>query len=352
MSKKIAHIVSATLAAVLVAAIAFTGCSSQKSSSQEDSTPEASSTQASAGATSTASNIKVGLALSTKSNAFFIGMEKGIADECKVKGYTLEETNANGQVAKQLSDAEDLISKGVSVLIVNALDSEAIVPVTAKAKAANIPLVFCDRGPSSGDYASFLESDNVTLGKLAATNIVKFLTQKYGSAKGNVVDIQGVLGSSPATDREKGFSTEISKYPDIKIVAKQAGNFDQEKSMNVMQNILQANPKIDAVFGANDDCSVGAEKAMKAANRLKLVGDADHIYIIGIDGINQALTAVKNGEQDISISQDPIKMGAQAVDVAVDALNGTKVDQHIYTKYFEVNKSNAADPSNWGNQVK
>lgn len=342
MDKKRKRIFSAAIAVLLTAATGLTGCSSKQGGTQST---------ASAGGSGN-SKITVGLALSTKSNAFFIGMEKGIAKECAAKGYTLQETNANGGVAKQMSDAEDLISKHVSVLIVNALDAEAIVPVTKKAADAHIPLVFCDRGSSSGTYASFLESDNVALGKLAAQNIVKFLKQKYGSPKGNVVDIEGVLGTSAATNREKGFSTEISKYPDIKIVAKQAGDFNQEKSMNAMQNILQANPKIDAVFGANDDCSVGAEKAMKAANRLKPAGDKDHIYVIGIDGINQALAAVENGEQDISISQDPIKMGAQAVDVAVDALNGKKVQHHIYTKYFEVNKSNATDPNNWGNQVK
>lgn len=351
MNRKIARAFSTSIAVLLAAATGLTGCSSQQAGTTQQSTASAAATTASAGSASN-SKITVGLALSTKSNAFFIGMEKGIADECAAKGYTLQETNANGEVAKQMSDAEDLISKHVSVLIINALDSEAVVPVTAKAKAANIPVVFCDRGPSSGTYASFLESDNVSLGKLAAQDIVKFLTKKNGSAKGNVVDIEGVLGTSAATDREKGFSGEISKYPDVKIVAKQAGNFDQEKSMNVMQNILQANSKIDAVFGANDDCTVGALKAMKAANRLKTVGDPDHIYVIGIDGINQALAAVKNGEQDVSISQDPIKMGAQAVDIAVEVLNGKTVDHHIFTKYFEVTKDNASDASNWGNQVK
>lgn len=351
MSRKMTRTFSVAFAVLLAAATAFTGCSSQESSASESTGTSTTSATATTSEKSS-SKITVGLALSTKSNAFFIGMEKGISQECAAKGYTLYETNANSQVAKQMSDAEDLISKHVSVLIVNALDSEAIVPITVKAKAANIPLVFCDRGPSSGTYASFLESDNVSLGKIAAQDIVKFLTTKYGSPKGNVVDLEGQLGTSAATDREKGFSGEISKYPNIKIVAKQAGNFDQETSMNVMQNILQANSKIDAVFGANDDNSVGAEKAMKAANRLKAVGSPDHIYIIGIDGINQALAAVKNGEQDISISQDPIKMGAQAVDVAVDALNGKTVEHHIFTKYFEVNKSNASDPSNWGNQVK
>jgi DNA-binding LacI/PurR family transcriptional regulator len=127
---------------------------------------------------------------------------------------------------------------------------------------------------------SFLETDNIAMGELGANLIIEFLKTKNGSAKGNVVEIQGLQGTSAARDRGKGFHNIIDKEKDIKIVASQAGDFNQEKSMNVMQNILQANAQIDAIFGHNDDCTLGAEKAIIAANRMKPLGDKDHIYIV------------------------------------------------------------------------
>ncbi|KMY85133.1 Ribose ABC transport system, periplasmic ribose-binding protein RbsB [Candidatus Paraburkholderia calva] len=129
---------------------------------------------------------------------------------------------------------------------------------------------------------------------------------------------QQVVGTTAATDREKGFSNEIAKYPDIKVVARQEGGFDQEKSLNTMTNILQKYLQIDAVFGANDDNTVGAEKAIDNAGRYKPLGDKDHIMIIGADGTAQALSAIRSGKQDATISQNPIRMAAKSLQFIAD----------------------------------
>src|ERR1700712_903497 len=219
---------------------------------------------------------------------------------------------------QQVNDAINLLSQGVTALVLNPIDSKAIIPAVEKANSMGIPVFTLDRGSDGGKVTSFVASDNVALGATAAKWIADQLTKRYGSAKGNVVDLIGLVGTTAATDREKGFSDEIAKYPDIKVVARQEGAFDQEKSLNAMTNILQKYPQIDAVFGANDDNTVGAEKAIDNSGRYKPLGDKDHIMIIGADGTAQALSAIRAGKQDATISQNPIEMSAKALSFIAD----------------------------------
>ncbi len=290
----------------------------------------------------------IGFSQSTLANAFFVGMRIGVIRQAEKAGVKIVEANANGDMAQQTSQLEDLISQGVDAIIACPIDSEAIVTSEQKCIDAKIPIIYCDRGSKSGNYNSFIATDNVAMGALAADMIAEYLTGKNGSAKGNVVEIQGLMGTSAAKDRGDGFNNQIkAKYPDIKIVASQAGDFDQEKSLNVMTNILQANPEIDAVYGHNDDCTLGAAKAIEAAGKMKKTGEDGHIYIIGIDGIMDALTAIKDGKIDVTIAQDPVGMGENAVDLAVKILKGETVEKDIAQPFKVLDASNCMDESNW-----
>jgi len=293
--------------------------------------------------------VKIGLSLSTLTNDFFVAMRLGIVDKCEEKGVELIEANADGDIATQASQIEDLISQGVQALIINPVDSDAIVASEKKAAEAGIPVIYCDRGSTGTDYTAFIATDNVAMGELAANKIVEFLTERYGEPKGNVVEIQGLIGTSAARDRGEGFNKVIAEYPNIKIVAQQAGDFNQETSLNVMQNIIQANDQIDAVYGHNDDCTLGALKAIESAGLLKPVGEEGHIYIIGIDGTYDALQAIKAGKKDVTISQAPIEMGANAVELALKVLAGEKVEKQIDNPFYVIDASNTDDPTHWAN---
>lgn len=298
-------------------------------------------------------SIKIGASLSTLTNAFFVAMKMGLEDTAEEKGIELIVTNADNDVSKQASQIEDLISQEVNALIVNPIDSDAIVPSEQKAAAAGIPVIYCDRGSTGEDYTSFLASDNVAMGAIAADKIADFLTEKYGEPKGKVVEIQGKIGTSAATDRGAGFNDAIAeKYPDIEVIAQQPGDFDQEVSMNAMQNIIQANPEFDAVYGHNDDCILGAMKAIESADMLKNAGEEGHIYIIGIDGTFDAIKAIQDGKIDVTISQDPIGMGTKAIELCVDALGGTEIEKNMIQDSYVIDAENAEDPTNWGNAAK
>ena len=124
------------------------------------------------------------------------------------------------------------------------------------------------------------------------------------------------------------------------MVARQEGGFDQEKSLNAMTNILQKYPQIDAVFGANDDNTVGAEKAIDNAGRYHPPGDKAHILVIGADGTAQALSAIRAGKQDATISQNPIGMAAKAMTFISDHAANKDVPANYAWPTFLIDKSN------------
>src|SRR6201996_2268808 len=328
---------------VLCAATVLAGCS--KSESPSSSGTAASDAGASAPAVASAApaaggKTKIGFSVSTLNNAFFVGLKLGVEKGSKDQGFDLVQTNANGDAQQQVNDAINLLSQGVNALVLNPIDSKAIIPAVEKANSMGIPVFMLDRGSDGGKVTSFVASDNVALGATGAKWIADQLKARYGSPKGNVVDLIGLVGTTAATDREKGFSDEMAKYPDIKNVARQEGAFDQEKSLNAMTNILQKFPQIDAVFGANDDNTVGAEKAIDNAGRYKPLGDKDHIMVIGADGTAQALSAIRAGKQDATISQNPIQMAAKSLSFISDYVAKKDVPANYAWPTLLIDKAN------------
>jgi ribose transport system substrate-binding protein len=258
-------------------------------------------------------SLTVGYAGPTLNNAFFVGLQKGVRDGAKKYGFELKETNANGDAGTQFNQTQDLITQDVDALILVPIDSQGIVPAVKAANNADIPVYTLDRGADGGELASVVETNNIQAGQKGANYIVDLLKERYGKPQGNVVDLQGLVGTTAAADREKGFQGVMKKYPDIEIVANQPADFDQEKALNVTTNILQANKQIDAIFGANDDNTVGAIRAIDSADRYEPLSSDDHIYIVGIDGTAQALQAIRQGKQTATVSQNPIKMAETAM---------------------------------------
>ena len=258
-------------------------------------------------------SLTVGYAGPTLNNAFFVGLQKGVRDGAKKYGFELKETNANGDAGTQFNQTQDLITQDVDALILVPIDSQGIVPAVKAANNADIPVYTLDRGADGGELASVVETNNIQAGQKGANYIVDLLKDRYGKPQGNVVDLQGLVGTTAAADREKGFQGVMKKYPDIEIVANQPADFDQEKALNVTTYILQANKQIDAIFGANDDNTVGAIRAIDSADRYEPPSSDDHIYIVGIDGTAQALQAIRQGKQTATVSQNPIKMAETAM---------------------------------------
>jgi ribose transport system substrate-binding protein len=252
---------------------------------------------------------KIGLSVSTLNNPFFVELKNGAEQKAAELGAEISVVDARDNPAKQLNDIQDLIQKGVDILIINPTDSDAIVTAIEDANNAGIPVITVDRGANGGEVLVHIASDNVAGGVMAA----EFLAEKI-NFKGKVVELVGIPGTSAARDRGKGFETKLEDYPDIELVAKQSANFNRAEGLRVMENILQAHPDIDAVFAQNDGMALGAVEALRAAGKL------DQVVVVGFDAIDDAVKAVEDGEMAGTIAQQPALMGSLAVEKAFNYL--------------------------------
>jgi len=188
----------------------------------------------------------------------------------------------------QAQQIEQAIAKKPDALVVLPQDGAALTPVAQKAERAGIPVVNIDRLFTAPDAATAtVLGDNYQIGVLAANYIADQL-----KCKGNVVEIQGLAGISVTTDRSKGFADTIKKKcpaGGVKVVAKQPGDFNPDKGLTVMENILQAQKSIDAVYTHDDDMAQGVVQAIRNANR------ADEMFLTGVGGSSDAMKQIKEG---------------------------------------------------------
>jgi ribose transport system substrate-binding protein len=188
----------------------------------------------------------------------------------------------------QAQQVEQAISQKPDVLVVLPQDGAALTPVAQKAERAGIPVVNIDRLFTAPDAATAtILGDNYQIGVLAADYIADEL-----KCKGNVVEIQGLAGISVTEDRTKGFEDELKKRcPDggVKIVASQPGDFNPDQGLKVMENILQAEDQIDAVYTHDDDMAQGVVQAIRNAGR------EDDMFLTGVGGSQDAMQQIKEG---------------------------------------------------------
>jgi ABC-type sugar transport system substrate-binding protein len=270
------------------------------------------SSGAGAGGSAKAGGGTLALSLSTLNNPFFVQLRDGASAQAKAKGYQLNISDAQNDPASQANAVQNVITQQVKAIILNPTDSKAIVPSVTAANAANIPVITVDRSSDGGKITSFIGSDNVGGGKQAADELATLV------GSGDVVELQGVPGTSAARDRGKGFDTEIKTKPGIRLIALQSANFDRTRALDVMTNLLQAHPTIKGVFAQNDEMALGAIKAL--GNRA-----GAQVKVVGFDGTPEGLAAVKAGTENADVAQQPTLLGKNAVDAAAMVLTGGTV---------------------------
>ncbi|WP_095396706.1 ribose ABC transporter substrate-binding protein RbsB [Cytobacillus praedii] len=262
-------------------------------------------------------SVKIGLSVSTLNNPFFVSLKQGAEDEAKAQGAEIVTVDAQNDSAKQVSDIEDLIQQGVDVLLVNPTDSAAVAVAIESANNANIPVITVDRSAEGGEVVAHIASDNVAGGEMAG----KFILEKLGN-KGKVVELEGIPGSSAARERGEGFHKAVDAVADVEVVAKQAADFDRAKGLSVMENILQGNKDIQAVFAHNDEMALGALEAIQAAGLTDVI-------VVGFDATDDAVKAVESGNMAATVAQKPAIIGQQGVTTALKVANDETVDEFI-----------------------
>ncbi|MDQ2953712.1 MAG: sugar ABC transporter substrate-binding protein [Pseudomonadota bacterium] len=261
-----------------------------------------------------------------QTNQAWIATAEGVRGEAAKRGYDLLLTDARDNIAKQLSDAEDAITRGAKFILLIGVDQGAA-QIIRNANERKVPVINIMRN-YPGDVVSYIGVDNTRVGE----GMIEWWAKQLNGRAAETMVITGTPGAASSVEREKGLDKELAKHPNIKIVARQAGFYDRAKTLPVAENILQGNPKAEAIIGFNDEIAMGALAAAKAQNR-KLI-------ITGTDGNKDALQAIKNGDLTMSIVFDLREAGRLAVEAADKTLKGQPVEKRVDLPMFFVTKEN------------
>ena len=253
------------------------------------------------------------------------------AKDLNVK-ITFEGPESETMVDKQIDMLSAALAKKPAAIGFAALDSQAATPLLKKAQAANIPIIAFDSGVANDIPVTTATTDNAAAAALAADKMSALIGNE-----GEVAVVVHDQTSRTGIDRRDGFLNKMkSAYPKIKVVSVQYGDGDHLKSTEITKTILQANPKIKGIFGANEGSAIGVLNAAKEMNR--------KIVIIGYDSGKQQKDAVADGSMAGAITQNPVGMGYKTVEAAVKALKGEKLPKIIDTGFYYYDKNNMNDP--------
>ncbi|BBX67624.1 substrate-binding domain-containing protein [Mycolicibacterium psychrotolerans] len=238
-----------------------------------------------AGDTTTNSDTKrIGVSVYDMSSFITAGKE-GMEAYAKDNNIELVWNSANLDVSTQADQVDSMVNQGVDAIIVVPIQADSLGPQVATAKSKGIPLVAVNAALNNPDVAASVQPDDVAAGEQE----MQMMADRLGG-KGNIVILQGPLGQSGELDRTKGINNVLAKYPDIKVLAKDTANWKRDEAVNKMKNWISGfGPQINAVVAENDDMGLGALQALKETGR-------NDVPIVGIDGIEDGLNAVKSGE--------------------------------------------------------
>ncbi|HEY1107542.1 MAG TPA: ABC transporter substrate-binding protein, partial [Opitutaceae bacterium] len=244
--------------------------------------------------------LKVGFAQVGGSNAWRTANTESIRSEAAKRGIDLKFSDAQDKQENQIKAVRSFITQGVDAIVLAPIVETGWDPVLREAKRAKIPVILTDRTIQTSDptlYATFIGSDFYEEGRMAADWLAKHV-----NGKGNIVELQGTPGSAPANERRKAFGDAIAKYPGLKIIDSQSGDFERSRGKQVMEAFIKKHGKaINIVYAHNDDMALGAVQAIQDAG-LKPGKD---ITIVSIDAIGEAVKAVAAGTINCTVECSP-----------------------------------------------
>lgn len=261
----------------------------------------------------------VGVTLLTRAHEFYKELEEGLRAQAGEENVKLVVFSGEWNLKQQLSQVQDLITKGVDAIVVCPVNSKGVVGAIKEANRAGIPVFTADIAAQGGEVISHIASDNRQGGRLAGEYLAKLL-----EGKGKVIILDQPTVTS-VIDRVAGFLEAVEKYPGIEIVGRPAVSpGTKARAKEVTDDVLQAHPDLDAIFGSNDDCALGALRAAEAAGREDLV-------IIGYDATQEARAEIlKGGPLKADVIQYPRKIGQKTIEVVARYLRtGEKPDPWI-----------------------
>ncbi|WP_161956420.1 sugar ABC transporter substrate-binding protein [Metasolibacillus sp. FSL H7-0170] len=272
---------------------------------------------------------KLALLMADLGNPFFHVLRDAVKEQAESLGYEVIVYDGQNDASKQPSQVEDALQKGVSAIVINPGDEDSTANALKEAIAQGIPVVTVDRKVNIDGILSYLVTDNTKGGELTG----EWLANKLPEG-GNVVHIEGVMGTAPQRERGGGFLSVIdpaqnsdSKFTILDTVV---GDFSMAPAEAAMSDLLAKHDDIDAVFAQNDTMAVGVVRAIETAGR-----DKDGIIVIGFDGAQEAYDLIEEGKMSVTAVQDFKFIGKEAVNY-VDAFlkDGTKPEPEMLVDVY------------------
>jgi simple sugar transport system substrate-binding protein len=285
--------------------------------------------------------LKVGFAQTGAESAWRTANTVSMKTEAEKRGIDLKFSDAQSKQENQIRAIRSFIAQGVDVIVVAPIVETGWDPVLKEAKRAKIPVILTDRTIQTSDeslYSCFIGSDFLAEGRMTA----EWLAKKV-NGKGRIVELQGTTGSAPANERKKAFGDAIAKYPELKIIDSQSGDFRRSGGKEVMEAFIKKHgADIDIVYAHNDDMALGAIQALEEAGRKP----GKDVIILTIDAGRDALQAVVDGKINCAVECNPL-FGPKVYDTAAKLAAGESVPKKQYNKdeLFDATNTAAALPS-------
>ena len=271
-----------------------------------------------------------GVSVMTHNNSFFLAEIEGIEgaigenDEVVAPDPALD-------ISTQVEQISDMISSGVDVIMIDAIDSEGIKPALVEAKEAGIPVIAIDTEVADPEYVeSTIVSDNVDAGRLAGKCLVDAIG---GKGKVAIIDHNEV---ACVRDRTDGFEEILQDYPDVEIVYRQSAHGNVTEAQEHTETALQGDPDIAGIFAINDPTAAGCIAALKG-------NGLTDVKVVAIDGSQDAIDMIKAGDLLCSAAQSPQQIGAKAVEVAQAIFAGEEYDEQYIIPIVNITEENAAE---------
>ncbi|AHK05058.1 sugar ABC transporter substrate-binding protein (plasmid) [Agrobacterium tumefaciens] len=282
----------------------------------------------SAGAAFAADKFVVGYANMADTDVFVMARKNAFVEAAKSDAdIEVNFSDANNDASKQLDQIDNFIAQKVNAIVVVPVDYQGIVPGVEKANAAGIPVIALGIQSAGGKY-TFVGSKNIDAGRLQGEFMKANLPK---DAK--ILYLEGTPGLSHTQERKKGFEEALGRS-DVTTLASLSANYDRAEGMKVTEDWIQSFPKFDGIIAANDQMALGALEALKGANRLK------GVFISGVDGVPDALTAIKAGEMSQTIFQDAAGQAKAAFEVVEGIKKGEQPPAEKLVPFASITKEN------------
>lgn len=284
-----------------------------------------------------AKTLVVGFAQVGAESSWRTAETESIKAEAAKRGVTLKFSDAQGKQENEIKAVRGFIAQGVDAIVLAPIVETGWEPVLREAKRAKIPVVLVDRGikvPDESLFATLIASDFVAEGRMAG----EWLAKKTGGTA-NIIELQGTPGAAPAIDRKKGFEEAIAKFPNMKIIASQSGDFRRSGGKEVTEALLKKyGGEVTAIYAHNDDMALGAIQALEDAGKKPGVD----VIVVSVDGVKSAFEAIVAHKSNCTVECNPL-LGPMAFDAVEKALAGGKLPKRTVVQDKVYDQSTAPE---------